>query len=87
MALDDDGATDAMRFAAAPIGGDPPLVLGESGAASLGGLMAVAGDAEAREALGLSEASRILVIGSEGATDPDIYRRIVGRDPAAVMAG
>ena len=87
MALDDDGATDAMRFAAAPIGGDPPLVLGESGAASLGGLMAVAGDAEAREALGLSEASRVLVIGSEGATDPDIYRRIVGRDPAAVMAG
>ena len=87
MALDDDGATDAMRFAAAPIGGDPPLVLGESGAASLGGLMVVAGDAEAREALGLSEASRILVIGSEGATDPDIYRRIVGRDPAAVMAG
>ena len=87
MALDDDGATDAMRFAAAPAAGDPPLVLGESGAASLGGLMAVAGDAEARDALGLGEASRILVIGSEGATDPDIYRRIVGRDPAAVMAG
>ncbi|MDD9992005.1 MAG: diaminopropionate ammonia-lyase [Rhodospirillales bacterium] len=87
MALDDDGATDAMRFAAAPVGGDPPLVLGESGAASLGGLIAVAGDAEAREALGLTEASRVLVIGSEGATDPDIYRRIVGRDPAAVAAG
>ena len=87
MALDDDGATDAMRFAATPIGGDPPLVLGESGAASLGGLIAAAGDAEAREALGLSEASRVLVIGSEGATDPDIYRRIVGRDPAAVVAG
>ena len=87
MALDDDGATDAMRRAAAPIGGDPPLVLGESGAASLGGLIAAAGDAEAREALGLSEASRVLVIGSEGATDPDIYRQIVGRDPAAVAAG
>ena len=87
MALDDAGATDAMRFAAAPIGGDPPLVLGESGAASLGGLIAAAGDAEAREVLGLSEASRVLVIGSEGATDPDIYRRIVGRDPAAVAAG
>ena len=76
-----------MRFAAAPIGGDPPLVLGESGAASLAGLMAAAGDAEARAALGLDEASRVLVIGSEGATDPAIYRRIVGRDPAAVMAG
>ena len=87
MALDDDGATSAMRRAAAPTAGDPPLVLGESGAASLAGLIAASGDAEAREALGLSEASRVLVIGSEGATDPDIYRQIVGRDPAAVVAG
>ena len=35
----------------------------------------------------MNEASRVLVIGSEGATDPDIYRRLVGRDPAAVAAG
>ena len=87
MALDDDGAVDAMRRAATPVAGDPPLVLGESGAAALGGLIAVAGDPEARKALGLSAASRVLVIGSEGATDPDIYRRLVGRDPAAVTAG
>ena len=89
MALDDSGAVDAMRRAAAPAEGDPPLVLGESGAAALAGLIAVAGDAGdagARDALGLSEASRVLVIGSEGATDPDIYRRLVGRDPAAVAA-
>ena len=87
MALDDSGAVDAMRRAAAPADGDPPLVLGESGAASLAGLIAAAGDAAAREALGLDETSRALVIGSEGATDPDIYRRLVGRDPAAVIAG
>ena len=87
MALDDTGAVDAMRRAATPAAGDPPLVLGESGAASLAGLIAAAGDAHARDALGLSEASRVLVIGSEGATDPAIYRQIVGRDPAAVAAG
>ena len=87
MALDDSGAVDAMRRAAAPADGDPALVLGESGAAALGGLITVSGDASARDALGLSEASRVLVIGSEGATDPDIYRRLVGRDPAAVAAG
>ena len=87
MALDDDGAVDAMRRAAAPAAGDPPLVLGESGAASLAGLIAAAGDTDARDALSLTEASEVLVIGSEGATDPDIYRRIVGRDPAAVIAG
>ena len=87
LALDDDGAVEAMRRAASPSGDDPPLVLGESGAAALGGLMAVAGDAGARDALGLDEQARVVVIGSEGATDPDIYRRIVGRDPAAVAAG
>ena len=87
MALDDSGAVDAMRRAASPADDDPALVLGESGAAALGGLIAVADDIDARDALGLSEASRVLVIGSEGATDPDIYRRLVGRDPAAVTAG
>ena len=86
MALDDAGAVDAMRRVAAPVAGDPALVLGESGAAALGGLIAVAGDAEARAVLGLDEASRVLVIGSEGATDPEIYRRLVGRDPADVAA-
>ena len=83
----DDGAVDAMRRAASPAGDDPPLVLGESGTAALGGLIAAAGDADARDALALSEKARVVVIGSEGATDPDIYRRIVGRDPATVAAG
>ena len=86
MALDDAVAVDAMRFAAAPLAEDPALVLGESGAASLGGLIAAAGDPAARAALGLGEASQVLVIGSEGATDPEIYRHLVGRDPAAVAA-
>ena len=86
MTLDDAGAVCAMRRAAAPEAGDPALVLGESGAASLGALIAAADDPDARQALGLGAASRVLVIGSEGATDPDIYRRLVGRDPAAVAA-
>ena len=83
MALDDAVAVDAMRRAAAPAAADPALVLGESGAAALGALIAAAAE-PARAALGLSKASRVLVIGSEGATDPEIYRRLVGRDPAAV---
>ena len=86
MTLDDAGAVEAMRRAAAPATGDPPLVLGESGAAALGGLLAAAVEPGARAALAMTGTSRILVIGSEGATDPDIYRRLVGRDPAAVPA-
>jgi threonine dehydratase len=36
-----------------------------------------------REALGLGAASRVVVINSEGATDPELYRRVVsGTDPS-----
>ncbi len=86
MTIGDEWATRAMRHAAAGEAADPPLVLGESGAAALGGLLAVAGDADARAHLGLDAAARVLVIGSEGATDPEIYQRIVGRPPAAVRS-
>ncbi len=86
MTLADDGAVAAMRRAAEPQEDDPAIVLGESGAAALGGLLAVAADAEARGALGLGAESRVLVMGSEGATDPALYRQLVGRDPEAVTA-
>ncbi len=56
------------------------IAAGESGVAGLAGFRAVAGDASVRAALGLGLESRILCIGTEGATDPDIYREIVGRD-------
>ena len=87
MAMDDSGAVAAMRRAAAPEDGDPPLVLGESGAAALGGLIALSADPGARAALAMGAEARVVAIGSEGATDPDIYRRLVGRDPVAVESG
>ena len=39
---------------------------------------------DAFRTLGLDAASRVLVIGSEGATDPVIYRQTVGRPPEEV---
>jgi diaminopropionate ammonia-lyase len=87
MAIGDDLAIDTVRFLADGVGGDPPLVAGETGVAGLAGLRAAAADPELRKALALGPASRVLVIGSEGDTDPEIYRRIVGRDAAEVRAG
>jgi diaminopropionate ammonia-lyase len=49
-------------------------------------LRAAAADPVLRTALALGPASRVLVIGSEGDTDPAIYRRIVGRSAAEVRA-
>jgi diaminopropionate ammonia-lyase len=75
--IDDRFALAAMRELARPVAGDPSIVAGETGASGLATLLAAAGhDAVWRE-LGLGVTSRVLLIGSEGATDPAIYRRIV----------
>jgi diaminopropionate ammonia-lyase len=75
IAIPDERAREAMR-ALARIG----LVAGETGAAGLAGLIELlTGEAGAqhREALGMDEKSRALVLVTEGATDPESYRQIV----------
>ncbi|MGQ3303364.1 MAG: diaminopropionate ammonia-lyase [Phenylobacterium sp.] len=79
MAIPDLLAADTMRLLAGE-----GLAAGESGVAGLAGFRAAAGDARMRAALGLDAGARILCIGTEGATDPAIYREIVGRDAADV---
>lgn len=84
VVIPDERALEAMRALANPAGGDPPVVAGETGAASLGAVMAACADPALRAALGLDATSRVLLFGSEGATDPAIYREIVGRSAEAV---
>ncbi|MGF1591898.1 MAG: diaminopropionate ammonia-lyase [Kiloniellaceae bacterium] len=79
MTLPDSAAAVTMRLLAGGVGEDPPLVAGESGVAGLAGLIAVAGDGEARSALGLDRDSHVVVFCSEGATDEEMYRQVVGR--------
>jgi diaminopropionate ammonia-lyase len=43
-------------------------------------------DVDARARLNLCPDSRVLVFGTEGATDPEVYRAIVGRRPHEVIA-
>jgi diaminopropionate ammonia-lyase len=81
MTVEDRYAGEAMRRLARPVGGDPPIVAGESGAAGLAGLLALLDAPElgsAREFLRLGPETRVLLINTEGATDPAGYRRIVG---------
>lgn len=77
MAIDDAAAITAMQRVANPVGGDPPCVIGESGVASIAGAMVACGNAEWRDTLLLDKDSRILVIGTEGPTDPEQYRAIM----------
>jgi diaminopropionate ammonia-lyase len=79
--VDDDAAIAAMRRLARPMAGDPTIVAGESGAAGLAGLLRAAGEVSIREALGLDGEARVLVVNTEGATDPERYRELVGMAP------
>jgi diaminopropionate ammonia-lyase len=81
VTIDDSFALDAMRVLAAAEPGDPPIVAGETGASGLAALLAANEHDEVRELLGLDRSSRVLLIGSEGDTDPEMYARIVGIEP------
>jgi diaminopropionate ammonia-lyase len=84
VTLPEQAAIDAMRILAQPGDGDPAIVSGESGCAGLAGLIAAAGDMQARLALGLDGQSRVLLINSEGATDLMLYLQYVGLNPEDV---
>jgi len=76
MAIDDVWSEAAMRALGRPLGADPTIAAGASGAAALGGLLALMRDvplADARARLGLLAESRALVIVSEGVTDPAVW--------------
>ena len=74
MAIPDAAAEEAMRDLA-----DLGIVAGESGVAGLAGFRLAARDPRMRAALRLEADSRVLLFGTEGATDPEVYARIVGR--------
>jgi len=73
MAVPDEAAVDCMRLLAG-LG----VVSGESGVAGLAGCLLALGDPAARASLELSETSRVLLFSTEGATDPELYRMLVG---------
>jgi len=86
IAVDDRYALAGMRLFANPLEGDPPIVSGETGAAGLAALLAVRDHPELAATLRLDAGSRVLLLGSEGDTDPAIYREVVGRPADAVLA-
>ena len=82
-AIEDEHAVAAMRALA--IEG---IQAGESGAAGAGALLALLegpGGNATREQLGLSSHSRIVVLVTEGITDPAAWRRLVGDQSSAMI--
>ena len=76
----DGYAARGMRLLGRPLGDDPAVISGESGAVTAGVLAGLCTEprlASLRQALGLNEQSRVLLISTEGDTDRENYRRIL----------
>jgi diaminopropionate ammonia-lyase len=74
LAIDDDRCRQAMRALA-----DAGLDAGETGAAALAGLLALVD--EHRTELPVPDTATVLLLVTEGVTDPANFQRIVGRPP------
>jgi diaminopropionate ammonia-lyase len=74
VAVPDARVPEAMRLLAAD-----GIVAGETGAGGLAGMLALTQESQlvqARRALGLAGDSRVLLLCTEGATDPEAYQRL-----------
>jgi len=87
VSIEDAASFHAMHVLASPLAADPPIIAGEAGAAGLGALLVASSSADYRGALNLDRASRVLLIVTEGATDPATYAAIVGRTMEQVLMG
>jgi diaminopropionate ammonia-lyase len=87
ISIQDESAAETMRILSDGRFGDGQVVAGESAVAGLAAMLLAANDPASRRLLELDENSVVLVIGTEGATDPVVYSSIVGRSAESVVPG
>jgi len=83
LAIDDSCIAKTMQLLAS---NQPSIVAGESAVAGLAGFLIASQDNDLRSKLKLTKDSRILVFGTEGDTDEEMYQSMVGKSSAEVLA-
>ncbi len=78
MTISEEAVPATMRLLAHGFEQDPAIEAGESAVPGLAAAVIAAQDPVLSKTLGLDANSRVLVIGTEGATDPELYRTLVG---------
>ena len=76
LTLSEDAVASCMQMLAR---GEPAIEAGESAVAGLGAAIVAREDSDMSAKLGLDASSRIFVIGTEGATDPELYHQLVSQ--------
>ena len=82
ITIPDNIVPPTVRLLACPEGNDPVIKAGESAVAGLAVLVCASKQPRLREKLGLDMNSRVLLIGTEGVTDTEIFDQIIkgGKD-------
>ena len=77
ITIPDNIVPPTVRLLACPEGNDPVIKAGESAVAGLAVLVCASKQPGLREKLGLDKNSRVLLIGTEGVTDTEIFDQII----------
>jgi diaminopropionate ammonia-lyase len=81
MTVSEDTIPDVMRLLAKGYQTDPAIEAGESAVPGLAAALLAARSSDFCEKLALNADSKILVLGTEGATDPELYQKLTGINP------
>ncbi|SFP95051.1 diaminopropionate ammonia-lyase [Variovorax sp. 770b2] len=87
LTIEDGDAVEAMRLLARGSAHDSPIVSGESGAAGIAALRVLTLSDDLWRKVRLDVRSKVLLISTEGATAPSVYRDLVGLDADEVLRG
>jgi diaminopropionate ammonia-lyase len=77
MTVSEESVPLTMKLLAQGFDGDPAIEAGESAVAGLAALITARHSQQVSELLGLDESSRIYILGTEGATDPELYAQLI----------
>jgi len=77
LTVNEEAVPLTMQLLARGFEGDPPIEAGESAVAGIAALISAQNNRKHAQALGLDENSRIFILGTEGATDPELYQQLI----------
>ena len=77
LTVNEEAVPLSMQLLARGYAGDPAIEAGESAVAGVAALISARNSPQESKQLGLDENSRIYLLGTEGATDPELYTRLI----------
>jgi diaminopropionate ammonia-lyase len=79
LTINETAVPKTMQLLAKGFGSDPSIEAGESAVAGMAALITFCNNENDRLALGINESSTVYILGTEGATDPELYHQLLNQ--------